>query len=65
MSLSPADLERAADDLYQAEVTGRQIGLLSLRHPGMNMDDAYAIQSALVGKKHAAGRTIHRLEDRP
>ena len=56
MSLSPADLERAADDLHQAEMSGRQIGLLSLRHPDMDMDDAYAIQSALVDKKLAAGR---------
>ena len=56
MSLSPADCERAADELHQAELTGRQIGLLSLRYPGMNMDNAYAIQSALVDKKLAAGR---------
>ena len=43
--------EQAADDLYQAELTGQQVGLLSLRHPGMDMDDSYAIQSALVEKK--------------
>ena len=58
MSLSPTDCARAADDLHRAEVTGRQIGLLSLRHPGMDMDDAYAVQSALVEKKCAAGRRI-------
>lgn len=58
MSLSPADCEQAADDLYQAELAGRQVGLLSLRHPGMDMDDAYAIQSALVDKKRAAGQKI-------
>ena len=56
MSLSSAECRQAADDLYRAEVTGRQIGLLSLRHPGMDMDDAYAIQSALAAKKLAAGR---------
>ena len=56
MSLSSAECQQAADDLHQAEVTGRQIGLLSLRHPGMDMDDAYAIQSALVAKKLAAGQ---------
>lgn len=56
MSLSPGDLERAADDLHRAELGGRQIGLLSLRHPGMDMDDAYAIQAALVDKKLVAGR---------
>ena len=29
ISLSPAELEQAADDLFQAEVSGRQIGLTS------------------------------------
>jgi 2-oxo-hept-3-ene-1,7-dioate hydratase len=58
MNLAPAECCKAADDLHEAEVTGRQIGLLSLRHPGMDMDDAYAIQSALIDKKLAAGRKI-------
>ena len=58
MSLSRSDCEQAAEDLHQAELAGRQIGLLSHRHPGMDMDDAYAIQSALIDKKRASGRTI-------
>jgi len=58
MSLSAAECLQAADDLHQAEMAGQQIGLLSLRYPGMEMDDAYAIQSALVDKKRAAGRNI-------
>ncbi len=58
MSLSPADRRQAAEDLFRAEATGRQIGLLSLRHPDLDMDDAYGVQTALVEKKLDAGRKI-------
>lgn len=56
--MTPEDHARAAADLLEAERSGRQIGLLSLRHPEMTMDDAYAIQKALIGQKLAAGRAI-------
>jgi 2-oxo-hept-3-ene-1,7-dioate hydratase len=56
--MTPEDHARAAADLLQAEATGTQIGLLSLRHPGMSMDDAYAVQKAIVGQKLAAGRRV-------
>ncbi len=58
MPLSAAGIEAAAADLLEAEATGRQIGLLSLRHPGMTMDDAYAVQAALVAAKIAQGRRV-------
>jgi 2-oxo-hept-3-ene-1,7-dioate hydratase len=51
-----AEIERAAASLDDAERTRRQIGLLSLAYPGIDMDDAYAIQAAWVAKKIAAGR---------
>ena len=54
--LTPQQVEAAAADLLDAERTRRQIGLLSLRFPGMTMDDAYAVQAALVKKKLSAGR---------
>ncbi|MCK9913282.1 2-oxo-hepta-3-ene-1,7-dioic acid hydratase [Microbacteriaceae bacterium K1510] len=54
--LSAKEIEDAAEGLYEAERTRSQIGLLSLKHPAINMDDAYAIQGALIGKKLAAGR---------
>lgn len=41
--MTPEDHARAAADLLEAERSGQQIGLLSLRHPEMGMDDAYAI----------------------
>ena len=56
--MTPDDHICAAADLLEAERTGEQIGLLSLRHPEMTMDDAYTIQMALIQQKLAAGRTI-------
>ncbi|MFC7703713.1 2-oxo-hept-4-ene-1,7-dioate hydratase [Plastorhodobacter daqingensis] len=58
MTLSPAEIDRAAADLLAAEQERRQIGLLSLRHPDMTLDDAYAIQSAQIAQKLATGRRI-------
>lgn len=56
--MTPEDHAAAARALLAAEETGRQIGLLSLAHPGMDMDDAYAIQSAILAAKRAAGRRV-------
>ena len=56
--MTPDDHARAADDLLQAERTGTQIGLLSLRHPEIGMDDAYAIQRLIAERKIAAGRKV-------
>ncbi|MFU8862685.1 MAG: 2-oxo-hept-4-ene-1,7-dioate hydratase [Rhodobacterales bacterium] len=52
------DITAAAEALFQAEETGRQIGLLSLASPGMTMDDAYAVQKALIARRGAAGRRV-------
>jgi 2-oxo-hept-3-ene-1,7-dioate hydratase len=49
---------KAGKDLYQAEVSRQQIGLLSRTYPGIDMDDAYAIQAELVKHKVAAGRRV-------
>jgi len=56
--MTPDQVEAAAADLLRAEQTGEQIGLLSLRHPAITMDDAYAIQTALMAQKRAAGRRV-------
>lgn len=56
--LSAAEVEQAAADLLGAEASGKQIGLLSLRHPGITLDDAYAIQSAHMAKRLALGHRI-------
>lgn len=56
--MTPAQILEAASLLDQAERTRVQIGLLSLKYPGINMGDAYAIQAAWVAKKLVAGRTV-------
>ena len=56
LNLTPNEISDAADLLYQAERTGVQCGLLSLAHPQMTLDDAYAVQSALIARKVSAGR---------
>jgi 2-oxo-hept-3-ene-1,7-dioate hydratase len=52
------DHEAAALQLFEAERTRRQIGLLSKAHPKWSMADAYAVQAALVKRKIADGRRI-------
>ena len=58
MKLSADNHAAAARDLLQAEKTGQQIGLISLRFPEMDMDDCYAIQSMLIEAKQASGRRV-------
>ena len=58
MTLSQAEVERAGQDLFEADEARRQIGLLTLRHPQMDMADAYAVQAALVRRKLEAGRAV-------
>lgn len=53
--MTPKDIEAAAEALFTAEREGRQIGLLSRAHPGITLDQAYAVQAALVARKRAAG----------
>lgn len=56
--MTPEEITAAAETLLQAERSGRQCGLLSLSHPEMTLDDAYAVQTALVGLKRAAGAKV-------
>ncbi len=56
--MTPQDHSSAAADLLRAEATGQQIGLLTLRHPEMGMDDAYAVQNAIARAKLEAGRRV-------
>ena len=53
--MKPAEIDDAAARLFEAERTRKQIRLLSLDFPTATMDDAYAVQAALVAKKVAAG----------
>ncbi len=56
--MTPEDHARAAADLLMAERNGDQIGLLTLRHPEMGMDDAYEVQNAIYRQKLAEGRKV-------
>ncbi len=56
--MTPEDHARAAADLLRAERDRAQIGLLSLRYPEMEMDDAYEVQKAIHRAKLAEGRKV-------
>jgi 2-oxo-hept-3-ene-1,7-dioate hydratase len=56
--MTPDQIAAAAETLIQAERTGVQCGLLSLANPGMTLDDAYAVQAALIARKIAEGRRV-------
>jgi len=56
--MSPEEISHAAAQLYQAELNRLQIPPLTLSHPDMDMDDAYAVQKAWVDRKIADGRKV-------
>lgn len=56
--LSDAEIQAAARRLHQAEQARIQIRSVSLDHPDMNIEDAYAVQHAWVKMKIAEGRRI-------
>lgn len=56
--MTPDAISAAAAALLKAEKTGQQIGLLSLANSGMTMDDAYAVQTALMQTKLSEGRRV-------
>lgn len=56
--LSKKDIAASAEELYEAERNRAQISPLTLRHPDMEMADAYAIQEAWVNRKIADGREV-------
>ena len=56
--MNKTEIERAASALDEAEHSRVQIRMLTLEHPAMNMDDAYAVQAAWIARKIAAGRTV-------
>lgn len=56
--LTQQQINKAANDLYEAEVNRKQIAPLTLTHPDMDMDDAYAVQSAWIDRKLLNGRKV-------
>src|SRR4249919_3735396 len=51
MALSQDEICKSAEQLDQAEKTRKQIRQLSLEHPGITIEYAYAIQKAWVERK--------------
>lgn len=58
MTLDATQIDAAAQALLAAEAERRQIGLLSVAHPDMTLDDAYAIQTTQMQPKLDAGRHV-------
>lgn len=58
ITLDDAAIADVANALAVAEHDRTQIRLLSEQHPGMTMDDAYAVQAAWVRMKRAAGDPV-------
>jgi 2-oxo-hept-3-ene-1,7-dioate hydratase len=58
VTLSRAEIKAAAAALLTAEETRTQIDILSLQHPNMTLDDAYAIQLEQMKHKLSQGHTI-------
>lgn len=54
-TLTDSQIQKAAQALYEAERLRKQISPLTQTYPDMDMEDAYAIQSAWVQKKQDAG----------
>ncbi|WP_216693582.1 2-oxo-hept-4-ene-1,7-dioate hydratase [Dietzia psychralcaliphila] len=57
-TLGASAIADAAARLHEAEKTRTPIRQLSLQYPDMTIDDAYAVQRALVDLKIADGRTV-------
>ncbi|MBL9045993.1 MAG: 2-oxo-hepta-3-ene-1,7-dioic acid hydratase [Tabrizicola sp.] len=56
--MTPDQIEAAAEALYQADQSGKQIGLLSQVYPEAGLDEAYAVQAALLRLKRASGARV-------
>ena len=56
--LNEAQITKAAQDIHAAETHRRQRRALTQEHPGMSIDDAYAVQARWMEIKQAEGREL-------
>jgi 2-oxo-hept-3-ene-1,7-dioate hydratase len=56
--MTPDEIAAAGEALFTAERTRAQIGLLTMQHPGMTMDEAYRVQADFTARKAAAGARV-------
>ncbi|MCC6810711.1 MAG: fumarylacetoacetate hydrolase family protein [Deltaproteobacteria bacterium] len=57
-SLAPPAISEAADYLHRARVQGREVERLTLRHPELNLHDAYLIQDAGIERRAQSGEKV-------
>ncbi len=53
--LDPQHIEAIADELLQADRDHTTVPLLTARHPGMTIEDAYAVQSLWARRRPLRG----------
>ncbi len=58
MVMTPQDILKTGDELYEALVTRRAVAPLTDRIPGITIDDAYGIQLRMIERRVATGETI-------
>lgn len=58
LTLDQPTIESLVDELEGARVTKVQIPQITLRHPAMTLDDAYAVQRAWIDRQLAGGDEI-------
>src|SRR4051812_6644661 len=56
--LTPDQIGQLAAELHRSETTRVQVEHFSKRHPGMTIEDGYAVSRAWVAMKIAAGRKV-------
>ena len=56
--LTPEQIDALAAELHQSEQTREQVEHFSKRHPGMSIEDGYAISRAWVKRKIGEGRKV-------
>jgi 2-oxopent-4-enoate/cis-2-oxohex-4-enoate hydratase len=56
--MSPGLIQQLGDELYDALQACRVADPLTTRHPGITIEDAYAIQQRLNARRVAAGETV-------
>ena len=52
------DIEQLGDALFEALTECTTLAPLSSAHPGMTIDDAYAVQQRLMARRLAAGERV-------
>ena len=58
MSVQPALHQDLADELWEADRSAKPIAPLTDRHDGLDIEDAYAIQSINIERRVAAGQKV-------